>query len=122
MAGGRPPKFSNPEDMQAVIDVYFKELGENEIPTMAGLALELGMTSRALRDYTKKDEFLPTVKKARQRVEAAWEQSLIRGGGGAVFWMKNNANYRDKQETEVSGGLNITGITRSIVDAKDTED
>ena len=67
---------------------------------MAGLALELDMSSRALRDYREKSEFLPTIKKARQKVESAWEQAMIRGGGGAIFWMKNNAGYQDRITNE----------------------
>jgi len=99
MPGGRPPKYAAVEDMDEVIDNYFNNLGDN-IPTMAGLALELDMTSRGLRNYREKTEFFPSIKKARQKVEAAWEQAMIKGGGGAIFWMKNNADYQDRITNE----------------------
>ena len=109
MPAGRPPKYDTHEEMQEIIDAYFVKcdiLEDNKplaFPSMAGLAYELGMTTQALRDYAKKDEFLCTVKEARQRVEMAWEQRLLSPGSGPIFWLKNNAGWKDKTEQERSG-------------------
>jgi hypothetical protein len=109
MPAGRPPKYNTPEEMQEIIDAYFVKCDTVEedknptFPSMAGLAYELGFTTQALRDYAKKDEFLCTVKEARQRVEMAWEQRLLAPGSGPIFWLKNNAGWKDKTEQELTG-------------------
>ena len=123
-AGGRPPKYSTPEEMQAVVDDYFescwvekitetenKETGEiitsnvryqNRPYTMAGLAYHLEMTTQGVREYGGKDEFSCIVKRAKQKVEMSWEEQLYDGkGSGPIFWLKNHAGYRDKQEHEL---------------------
>ena len=41
--GGRPRKYSTPEEMQIVIDKYFED---NPKPTICGLALALGFAQR----------------------------------------------------------------------------
>ena len=111
--GGRPPKYRNPEEMQVIIDRYFAECAGNKTPvTMAGLAYALGMTTRALLEYAKKDKFLPTIKEARQFVESSVETLLLSGNhaAGAIFWLKNNAGWKDKVETEHSGTLTLESL------------
>jgi len=105
MPAGRPPMYDTPEQMQEVIDAYFERCKTEKLfPTMSGLAYELRFTTQALRDYEKKDEFLCTVKRAKQFVEMAWEQALLSGkGSGPIFWLKNNAGWKDKTEQERSG-------------------
>ena len=116
MPGGRPKLYESVDEVKGIIDAYFKDLGD-EIPTMAGLALALGMSSRSLRNYAHKDEFLPTIKAARQKVENAWESALIRGGSGPIFWLKNNAGWRDKTETDINhGGKVVTKVEYDISD------
>lgn len=115
--GGRPPLFDNAEDMQAIIDDYFDSLlptednPAGEFPTISGLALALGMTTKALREYGERDEFSSTVRKAKQKVELSWEQRLLQPGSGPIFWLKNNAGWKDKTETEHTGNLTVN-ITR----------
>ena len=47
MAGGRPPKFETPEELQEAIEQYIKKRGNEEKPiTMSGMAYELGFASR----------------------------------------------------------------------------
>ena len=41
--GGRPRKYSTPEEMQIVIDQYFDD---HQKPTICGLALALGFAQR----------------------------------------------------------------------------
>lgn len=132
--GGRPPKYTDPQDMQVLIDLYFlackvngidsdgnviksellKNLSEKELliindidcvyPTVSGLAYLLGMTTRALVNYEGKEEFLPTVKRAKQRIEMSLEHRLAGNNvTGAIFNLKNNFGWKDKQETEIYG-------------------
>jgi hypothetical protein len=97
--GGRPLKFSTPEEMQEKIDAYFACCDENEEPiTITGLALALDTTRELLCDYEEKDEFSDTIKKAKLRVQHAYEKRLVkRGNAGDIFALKN-FGWKDKQE------------------------
>lgn len=127
--GGRPPRYKTAEEMQKVIDEYFEECtgrlytdenGEpkldrfgNEIylgakpPTVTGLALALGFTSRlALLNYQDKDEFVNTVLRAKAKVEEYAESRLFDrdGANGAKFNLSNNfRGWRESQNVEISG-------------------
>jgi len=70
MAGGRPRLYNSAEEVQEIVDKYFAEL-DDEIPTMAGLALELGMSSRSLRNYAKEQEFYSVIYSAKDRINNA---------------------------------------------------
>jgi len=102
---GRKPKYSAVEEMQQKIDAYFAECEAKEKPpTISGLALALDMTTQGLREYSAKDQFSATVRKAKQRVEVALEERL--GGQaatGSIFNLKCNFGWRDKQEFEITG-------------------
>lgn len=102
--GGRPPKYNAVKQMQEKIDAYFSECVANDKPpTMAGLAYALDMSRQALCDYSHKDQFLDTVKKARQRVEIHLEERLDRPQPtGAIFNLKNNFGWKDKTEHDLS--------------------
>jgi len=133
MPAGRPPKYNNPEQMQRIIDLYYLACRSHQaddatmleglsdedllvindivdvVPTISGLAYTLGMTTQAFRDYEHKDEFLCTVKASKQRVEMSLEQRLAGNAvTGSIFSLKNNFGWKDKTETEHSGGFSIT--------------
>lgn len=133
--GGRPPKYKNREEMQEKIDAYFKAcegvplIVDGEVmldkkgdvilynkrpPTMTGLALALGFTSRqALLNYKGKKEFLDAITRARARVEQYTEERLFDkdGANGAKFSLANNFDgWREKQrviDADVNGEANI---------------
>ncbi|MDD4564826.1 MAG: terminase small subunit [Eubacteriales bacterium] len=126
---GRPPKYKTPEEMQIVIDQYFEECegtlltdkdGELKLtkygepiyigakpPTVTGLALALGFTSRlALLNYQDKEAFVNTVTRAKARVERYAETRLFDkdGANGAKFSLANNfRGWQEKQNVEMSG-------------------
>ena len=117
--GGKPPKFTSPEAMQAVIDVYFAQCEADERPrTVSGLALTLGMSTECLRNYGHKDEYLATVKAAKQEVERWIEERLFAVGSpvGAIFNLKNNFGWKDKSEAEITGkdGGPIQSVSREL--------
>jgi len=125
---GRPLKYETPEEMQSVIDLYFLVCKDNQLdesallkdltgdelfaikdieditPSISGIAYTLGMTTEAFRNYEQKDEFLVTVKRAKQRVEMSLEQRLAGTAvTGSIFSLKNNFGWKDKTESELSG-------------------
>lgn len=131
---GRPPKFNSVEELQARIDQYFSSCWTQKIDafgnpmflrdkkgektnkkimvqfkpyTISGLAFTLEMVRQSLINYEKKDGFLDTIKRAKQRCEAYAEEQLFVGKNvvGAIFNLKNNYGWKDKTETEHSGNL-----------------
>ena len=102
---GRPPIFNSPEDFKAKADAYFAKCEKDEKrPTVNGLTLALGMSSRqSLLNYAERDGFLDVVKEARTKLEAAWEDGLYGPNvAGTIFWLKNQG-WTDVQRTELSG-------------------
>lgn len=115
--GGRPAKIPSVEVMQNKINDYFatgpdyiimtafdKQTGKfveykKYTPTITGLALYLGFTSRkAMYDYEQKKEFCDTIKNARLRIEHEYEKQLhLDKCTGAIFALKN-FGWKDKTE------------------------
>lgn len=99
--GGRPPKFTSVEQVQKLIDKYFKECDKKKKPyTITGLALALDTTRDVIIDYEKKDEYSNTIKKAKQKCEQYSEEQLYRTSqvAGVIFSLKNNYGWKDKLE------------------------
>jgi len=125
--GGRPPIFETPEEMQKKIDEYFewcdnrtrtiydKDTGKEILIvhpapyTMSGLARRLEMSRRTLVDYAEKNEFLPTIKKAREKVHEDVETRLLETPNqtGAIFNLKNNFEWIDKKEIQQTGDFTL---------------
>ncbi len=109
MAGGRPKRFNNKEELQKCIDDYKKYLLENnKPPTIAGLAYFTGVDRKSINNYSKQDEFFLTIKEFRDWIIMNYEENAIsqNSTSGIIFLLKNYG-YSDKQEHEISGGLNI---------------
>lgn len=128
----RPLLYKTPEDMQIIIDEYFEwcnnravkiwdDTKKSEIMisspapyTMSGLARRLGMNRRTLVDYSEKDEFLPTIKEARSRVEEDVESRMNEKHTftpGLIFNAKENFGWRDRNETDItSKGEKMEGL------------
>lgn len=98
MTAGRPKKFKSTKELQTLIDNYFLDCAENEEPvTVTGLCIWLDTTRETLMDYQESDEFSDTIKKAKQRIENAYEKRLIkRGNAGDIFALKQ-FGWTDKQ-------------------------
>jgi hypothetical protein len=117
---GRPLKFKTVKALQDAIDDYFsfcdnrtkemhsEKLGDMIVPdpepyTMSGLALALGIDRKTLLSYSKKDQFLPTIKRAKSKVEADVERRMNDKNTftpGLIFNAKNNFGWNDKQEID----------------------
>lgn len=126
--GGRPPKYKTARQLQAVIDDFFEDCEDKRIiPTVTGLTLALGFSSRqTLLNYKEKPEFLDTIKKAKLRVEHALETNLLisKNPGGTIFNLKNNFGWKDKSEKEMYGkdGGPITTTQRSVLVVPEPQD
>lgn len=104
-AGGRPPKHTEPDKLQILVDEYFAKCDEDKVPyTVTGLASALDLTRQGLTEYENKGEFSATIKKAKQKVVKSVEQRLLSGANatGAIFWLKNNAGWKDEQHQRMS--------------------
>lgn len=108
---GRPPKFKSKEEMQEKIDKYFEECKKEKRPiTFTGLAYSIGLSRQGLLEYKAKDEFSDTIKKAREYVEMTLEERLVGTSGiatGIIFNLKNNYNWKDKQDIEANVNSDI---------------
>lgn len=129
---GRPPFYNTAEEIQEKIDAYFEsckglqqfyEDGSpirdkygypifygTKPPTITGLALALGFTSRqALLNYQGKEEFVDTITRAKSRVERYAEERLFDkdGANGAKFALANNfVGWKEKQAIEADVKVN----------------
>jgi len=105
MAAGRPLKFDNIEELEDKINQYFKTTPDEEL-TITGLALALDCDRRTLLNYENRDEFFPTIKKAKTIVENSYERALRKNGRtGDIFALKN-FGWQDKQEIDSSINVN----------------
>ena len=110
---GRPRKYTNVEELQDLIDEYFKMCDDNHRPyTITGLALYLDMDRKSLLRYEKEydDEFCHTIKKAKERVQEFVECCLFKRGitAGVIFNLKNNFGWEDKQEIDATTANRVT--------------
>lgn len=111
--GGRPLKYETVEELDNAVESYFEKCDrEHEPYTITGLALALDVDRRTLTNYSNKEEFFPTIKKAKLRVENYLEKRLIKDTSttGIIFNLKNNFEWKDKQEIEHSGAIKLEDV------------
>lgn len=110
---GRPRKWETPQELEEAIENFFfpPTGGERGKVTIAGLAYNLGFESRqSFYDYEEIPEFSYIIKRARLRVETAYEEKLSEGScTGAIFALKN-MGWKDKTESEINGNLGVTWV------------
>jgi len=115
---GRWLKFQSPEELQELIDDYFEEMDEKELPyTITGLALHLDTTRETLLDYSKKERFSDTIIKAKLKIQNYAENELFRKQGqvaGIIFNLKNN--YKGWKEEQT---INISELDEKKKELKD---
>ena len=136
---GRPPIYMKVNEIEEKIDAYFKEC-EGEIlkddngktvlnkfgnpviinrkpPTVTGLALALGFTSRLdLLRYQGKEEFCNTITRAKSMVEQYAEERLFDrdGSNGAQFSLRNNFKGWDADKKNDNSGDGKITIVNNI--------
>lgn len=108
---GQPLLFKTKEALQEKIDAYFNScytvntewVKECTRPlTISWLALELETSRQTLINYEQKEQFFDTIKKAKQKIESWTEEQLYRNTQvtGVIFNLKNNYDWKDKQEID----------------------
>lgn len=92
---GRPLLWKDPIELKQLVFDYFNN---EKQPTLAGLAVALGISRSTLYNYEEKDEFLDIIKKARERVVKIYEERLIYSDKptGVIFALKN-MDWHDSQ-------------------------
>lgn len=136
----RPLKYKTVQELQSVIDDYFKacegevlkdedgqpifnKFGQPVIinqkpPTVTGLALALGFTSRqALLNYQAKKQFVDTVTRAKSFCEAYAESRLFDRDGamGAKFSLANNfKGWSEKTQSEESTSGQLENLLKGL--------
>lgn len=127
-AGGRPLAFGTIAELDQAVRSYFdmcdphvekrvvdagvnqqgetiwqkREIMTEQKPyTMSGLARHIGIDRRTLLNYSKMEQFFPTIEAARERCHEFAESQLYgRSATGAAFSLKNNWDWRDRQEID----------------------
>lgn len=108
MAGGRPLKFKSPVELEKRIDEYFQDCIEQKIPiTVTGMALWLDTSRETLCDYQTKDQFSDVIKKAKLRVENAYEIGLQSANPAGKIFVLKNMGWKDRQEVDVDMSVKI---------------
>jgi transcriptional regulator of met regulon len=137
MPAGRPLKYQDINKLQQDIDAYFalcdkgkeievydkktQEVKKITVPipyTITGLAMALDTYRQTLLNYEVKEEFMDTIKKAKQRVENYAELRLMKGDlfpASAIFALKNHG-WKDQQEIKIDPESRIT-TTMTLDDA-----
>ena len=80
---------------------------------MSGLAVSLGIDRRTLLNYSNKEEFFPTIKAARDKVEADVEERMNDEQTftpGLIFNAKNNFGWKDGTEQDITHSGDVSFI------------
>lgn len=113
---GKPRVFKSVEELEEKINAYFKYCEEKEKPyTMSGLAYFLDVDRKTIVNYSHEEEYFPTIKKARDRVQMQLEENALINKGNptfTIFNLKNNFNWKDKIENTNEG---VDKINDSII-------
>jgi hypothetical protein len=125
---GRPLCFANEKVLDEKIAEYFaycdnriktfysdKTMDEvtynNPAPyTMAGLAFFLDIDRKTLVNYSKRDDYFPTIARARAKVQDDLETRIMesRTPQGGIFLAKNNFGYVDESKQTLDANVNST--------------
>lgn len=116
---GKPLAFKTVEELETKIEEYFdycdnktkqewsEKGGDRVLPdpepyTMSGLAYYLGVDRRTLVNYSNRDQYFLTIKKARARVEADLDRRMNTKETftpGNIFTAKNNFGWQEDTNT-----------------------
>ena len=117
---GRPRAFKSVEEVEEKINAYFNYCEEKEKPyTMSGLAYYLEVSRQTLVNYSYKDEYFDTIKKARDKVQMQLEENALSNKSNptfTIFNLKNNFDWKDKIEHSSSEVENINKNLSNIAD------
>ena len=96
---GRPLKFSSPEELQMLVDEFFDQTPV-EKQTITGLAIHLDTDRQTLCNYEERDDFFDTIKKAKQKIEHAYEMHGMEHRSAFDIFRMKNMGWQDKTEVD----------------------
>ena len=112
-------KLKDIHGLDYLVEVSHK-VKTRQVPyTVTGLAMALDTSRRTLLDYEETDdEFSHTIKKAKDKIQNYLELNLNSPSPtGTIFNLKNNYNWKDKTETDVTtNGESINPISQLTAD------
>src|SRR5574344_655238 len=118
--GGRPKKYSELELFQKKTDEYFKMCDEKEKPyTITGLCLYLDICRDTLIEYEKREGFIDTIKRAKNKVENYVEENSLMGKLNptvSIFNLKNNFGWKDKTEIETNQNIKVDNPYKNLTE------
>jgi hypothetical protein len=126
------PYYSNPDDLQLMIDAYFDSVKTITIKakggdftfipfTMSGLVLFCGFCSRtSFFEMEKEISYTNVIKSARMKLEAHIEKSMQTGvsTAGNIFWLKNHG-WIDKTEQTINQTIREVKVSINQSDTAD---
>ena len=87
--------------------------------TVAGLAVSLGVDRKTIINYKKREKFFPIIKIALDFINQDHEERLSSGKSvspaGTIFIMKNNFNYVEKMDYDMSGHISIGEVLKKTL-------
>lgn len=129
---GSPPMYSDPLEMERICNNYFSWCDSQTKTvikgkdtkilykpyTISGLTLALGFSSvQSLLDYEKKPQFSDIIKTAKLRVFNWTEEKAANNEINPIFAMfslKCNAGWVEKQEINFTGNLALSTVLKSV--------
>jgi hypothetical protein len=103
---GRPPAFTNDEELQASLFLYLNEcVSKKKMPNKAGYCFFAKISRDSYYEYKKNSLYSDTIKQFEQAVESEWVNRLSGSSAtGAIFYLKNafRDHYKDRIETDIT--------------------
>lgn len=134
--GGRPYKYKDLNEFNKKVEEYFKECDSKMVVTektifikpytVTGLCLYLDICRDTLIEYEKREGFVDTIKRAKNRIENNIEENSLNGilnSTVSIFNLKNNFGWKDKTEVDsnVNAKFNIT-LEEYLKEVSDTDE
>ncbi len=124
---GQPMKWKTPEELENKIQEYFKWAeGNGKHISVTGLAWYLDCDKVTIQNYEHAEEngwlksvdeetrkkYVNSIKRAKRRIEMEYEENLFNRSKatGAIFTLKNNYGWVDKQVVEQQNNEIIVDI------------
>jgi hypothetical protein len=112
---GRPHKFETPEEFWDKWCEYIQSLDKNiDIPRIRAFCLYADIDKDTFSEYKKREGFSVPCNKMLLICESALERSLYdpnrKNVNGIAFGLKNNFQWRDKQEIETSVSVDYASV------------
>ena len=116
------PHFETPEALLKAFKKYVANCEKKNKPlTISGFCNYIDSYKNLVNEYSKKDAFSGTIKKIYSLVENDLEERALTNSVNpsvAIFSLKNNFGWKDKQEVEQKQeiNLNVKDLRNKIID------